>query len=274
MSNLKPCIICKGETVYFFTKNHQQEFKNLLPKSEFHECTNCGFVISQTIRDMPEENWNKLNVDFHHLLESGDFKENINQPPYLEQSTMLNVLIRSDLISDKMLDYAGGYGTLSKIMYKYNNITIPVFDPYVIDNNSSVTYLNQSDLDDKKFDVVINSALFEHIRSIGDLDKIDDLVSNDGTLIIHTVVCEKIPNNPDWFYVTPPVHSALHTNKSMNILMERWGYKSSIYCPSSKFWVLFKNKLTKNQIEKINKINSLIQTKYLHYKDGFMDYWK
>jgi ribosomal protein L30E len=92
-------------------------------------------------------------------------------------------------------------------------------------------------------------------------------------MIIHTVVCENIPNDPNWFYITPPVHSALHTNKSMDILMKQWGYVSSIYCPSSKCWVLFKNEpeTLKSKVESINK---LFQTDYLHYSVGFMDYWK
>ncbi|MBL4706050.1 MAG: hypothetical protein JKY54_16105, partial [Flavobacteriales bacterium] len=99
------------------------------------------------------------------------------------------------------------------------------------------------------------------------------LVSEDGCLMIHTVICENIPKNPDWFYFGPPVHCAFHTNKSMEILMEKWGYKSSIYCPSAKSWVLLKRE-SKEILESVEAINVELQTEYLICKTGFVDYWK
>lgn len=54
--------------------------------------------------------------------------------------------------------------------------------------------------------------------------------------------------------------------------MSQWGYESSIYCPSAKYWVLFKkDKYIKEKVEFINKE---FQTEYLVYKKGFVDYWK
>jgi hypothetical protein len=58
----------------------------------------------------------------------------------------------------------------------------------------------------------------------------------------------------------------------MELLMSQWGYESSIYCPSAKYWVLFKkDKYIKEKVEFINKE---FQTEYLVYKKGFVDYWK
>jgi hypothetical protein len=91
-------------------------------------------------------------------------------------------------------------------------------------------------------------------------------------LIIHTVICGNIPMDSNWFYIDPPVHAAFHTNKSMSILMEQWGYKASVYCLSAKSWVLFKE--PKGVKEKVCNINKELQTQYLVYKDGFVDYWK
>ena len=59
----------------------------------------------------------------------------------------------------------------------------------------------------------------------------------------------------------------------MNILMEQWNYESSLYCPSSKCWVLFK-KEPENIKLIIDNINLELQTTYLFYKKGFMDFWK
>ena len=92
-------------------------------------------------------------------------------------------------------------------------------------------------------------------------------------MILHTVVCENIPHDQDWFYFQPPVHCAFHTNKSMDILMKQWGFNSSIYCIIGKIWILFK-KEPENLVDKINSINKEFQKEIIFYKKGFVDYWK
>ena len=105
------------------------------------------------------------------------------------------------------------------------------------------------------------------------MENLNRLVDDDGVLILHTVVCERIPKNSEWFYLRPPVHCAFHTNKSMEQLMQQWNYQSSIYCPSSKCWLLFK-KDSDDIIKKIKKVNTEFETHYFVYKKGFVDYWK
>jgi hypothetical protein len=90
---------------------------------------------------------------------------------------------------------------------------------------------------------------------------------------LHTVICENIPYDENWFYLEHPVHCAFHTNKSMNILMKQWGFVSSIYSPQAKFWVLFKEE-PKDLDVKISYVNTLFQHEILIYKKGFVDYWK
>lgn len=266
------CIICDGNTKYFFTKEYDSKYSHMLTSSIFSKCENCGFTFSNTLFNMDDNIWNKLNEDFHLFLENPKDDSNINQPPYIEQANMLNILINNDIINRNMIDYAGGMGTLSKILNRYFNIDLPVYDPYIKDiEDSSVMYMDSSNL--TKVDVLINSALFEHIRSIDDLNDINSLVSDSGVMIIHTVICEDIPEDPNWFYFTPPVHCAIHSNKSMGILMKNWGYVSSIYCKSAKCWILFK-KEPNALMDLVDSINSLLQTDYFIYKKGFVDYWK
>jgi 2-polyprenyl-3-methyl-5-hydroxy-6-metoxy-1,4-benzoquinol methylase len=168
-----------------------------------------------------------------------------------------------------ILDFAGGYGTSSKLLRNYFNINMDVYDPYVQTNDINYIAVNAA----RKYHVVFNSAMFEHITKRDDLEKLNSIVAEDGCLILHTVICERIPNDPDWFYLEPPVHCSFHTNKSMEILMRQWGYTCSIYCPTSKCWILFK-KESQTLYEKINAINIELQKNYLFYKKGFVDYWK
>jgi hypothetical protein len=70
-----------------------------------------------------------------------------------------------------------------------------------------------------------------------------------------------------------PVHCAFHTNKSMEILMEQWKYNCSVYNEQSKMWVLFREE-TKEVQARVDKLNNSLGWEYLHFKNGFMDYWK
>lgn len=268
------CLICSSKSTYCFSKKYdKQPFKDMMKdigEVQYYKCEKCGFTISKTHQKLNDEKFEKLNYDFHHYLENHETE--VNQPPYLEQVVMLKVLSENGIISiDNILDYAGGYGTLSKILKKYFDINLPVYDPYVQSDNF-INYVNKEDL--KTYKTVLTSALFEHILTRKSFDEINSLVDQSGgAMIIHTVVCENVPNNPNWFYIEPPVHTTFHTNKSMETLMKQWGYKSSIYCVSAKSWVLLKES-SKEIEKKVKEINKEFQTEYLIYKEGFVDYWK
>jgi 2-polyprenyl-3-methyl-5-hydroxy-6-metoxy-1,4-benzoquinol methylase len=272
------CVICNYETKLFFSKIFPTYPNSPFKKSkkiEYFKCINCGFVISETHKKMTVEQQNSLNLSWHHYFENNNGKKIVNQPPYLNQALTLLILAKNKILNLKdTLDYAAGYGTLSKILSKYFSTNINIFDKYVIDGSSKSAYLQENEL--KKYSLVINSAMFEHVLNRLSLNEVDHFVSDSGILMIHTVVCEKIPCDPNWFYLEPIVHTAFHTNKSMGLLMEQWGYEISIYSPQAKSWFLFKkNYPNLNELkEKICDINKEAQTDYFFYKKGFVDYWK
>lgn len=269
------CIICNSVSNYYFSKTYSErpfdEFMREIGKVDYYKCERCGFVLSKTHSEIDESKRNKLNSVFHHYLENQENGMIGNQPPYAEQAMMLSLLGKNGIIStDSMVDYAAGYGTLSNILTKYMDIDLPLFDPYVQSDNSG-RYVDESEL--KTYKTVINSAMFEHVLRREDLDQVNNIVDGDGCLIIHTVVCENVPNDSNWFYLRPPVHTAFHTNKSMEILMGQLGYRSSIYCPQSKCWVLRKDNI-EDITKMISKLNQELQTNWFYCKNGFVDYWK
>ncbi|MET5021518.1 hypothetical protein AAHH78_42965, partial [Burkholderia pseudomallei] len=75
-----------------------------------------------------------------------------------------------------------------------------------------------------------------------------------------------IPKDPGWFYIDTMVHTSLHTNKSISILMDQWGYGASIYSPQAKSWLQFKrDKPMIDDLEaKEGGIHHELQTTYLH----------
>ncbi|PUE54814.1 hypothetical protein B9Z36_12475 [Limnohabitans sp. Rim8] len=269
------CMICSSKMNYYFSKTYTEtpfdEFMQKVGEVDYYKCSSCGFTQSKTHSELDECTWNELNTQFHHYLENPDYKKNINQPPYAEQAMMLAILGKNDIIkTGSMLDYAAGYGTLSNILAKYHGLNLSIYDPYVKSDSSS-RYIDRVEL--KTYDTVINSAMFEHVLTRDSLDQVNNLVAENGCLIIHTLICENIPNDSNWFYLQPPVHTAFHTNKSMEILMRQWNYNSSIYCPKSKCWVLIKENI--NDIEiKLARINQELQTDWFIFKKGFVDFWK
>jgi len=270
------CIICNSDSEYFLSKKYSEvpyvEFMQEIGDVHYYKCKNCGFVLSKTHSELDKSEWIKLNYLVHKHLENPEIKTMINQPPYAEQAMMLKILGENEILSTKnMLDYAAGHGTLSKILSKYCGIKLPIFDQYVEEEGGPNKYIQKENL--SKYDTILNSAMFEHILTRQDLDNLNNLVNADGCLIIHTVICENIPQDPNWFYFRPPVHTAFHTNKSMEILMKQWGYQSSIYCTKSKSWILLKKEI-KDITKIIDSINQELQTDYLYYKKGFVDYWK
>lgn len=272
------CIICNAEANYFFTKNYAtypgSPFQDGYPV-DYHKCINCGFVVSKTHADMSPDDWSRLNSSWHHHFESSLEDRTNNQPPYAEQAFALMLLHENKLIDiDSTLDYAAGYGSMAKILKKYFKKEILLFDRYVVDVDSNLRYARRGEL--KKYKTVINSAMFEHVLKREHLDAVNNLVDSNGVLMLHTVVCEHVPNDSNWFYLNPMVHTAFHTNKSMGILMEQWGYAASLYSPQAKSWFLFKRKSP--AIDYLNeyskKINNELQSRYFYYKIGFVDFWK
>lgn len=269
------CLICGSENEYYFSKTYTEkpfnEFMRDIGTVDYHRCKSCGFVISKTHSTLDSVRWAELNSKCHQYFENPNNEKRGNQPPYAEQALMLLLLGKHGIIDlYEWIDYAAGHGTLSRLLEKYFQLHLPIFDPYVRDGDAS-RYVDEPDWGAYK--TVINSAMFEHVRTRDDLDMVNRLVSADGCLVLHTVVCESIPKDPNWFYLRPPVHTAFHTNKSMDILMQQWGYVSSLYCPKSKCWVLLKTADSRTPY-KLKALNEELQSEWFYFKDGFVNYWK
>jgi hypothetical protein len=174
------------------------------------------------------------------------------------------------LIRDgKWLDWGCGIGSVSLLLKRYFDIELLAYDKYF---PVQVNSISADMLTERHFQVVVNTAVFEHVRSRNSLNEIESYVHVSGCFAIHTLVPESIPQNPDWMYLLP-VHCAFHTNKSMQLLMQQWGYNCSVYNEHAKMWVLFRSR-PHDIHSKVSDLNRSLGWEYLHFKKGFMDYWK
>ncbi|MBK9364217.1 MAG: class I SAM-dependent methyltransferase [Rubrivivax sp.] len=270
------CLICAGPTDHYFSKTYAPYPGSPFPQPltvDYARCVHCGFVVSRTHQQMSGAVWSALNSSWHHHYENHLDQKVSNAPPYAQQALAIAMLHREGLIdAGDALDYAAGYGSLAKCLARYFGLRARLFDRYVHDGGND--YLDEAELG--RYALVINSAMFEHVLDRAALDEVNGLVADGGVLMMHTVVCERIPKDPDWFYLAPMVHTAFHTNRSMELLMQQWGYAASLYAPAAKSWFLFKrgHPALPRLEGAVRDINHALRAPFFHHKAGFVDYWK
>ena len=144
---------------------------------------------------------------------------------------------------------------------------------YEHSSNPAQGYLRPEELKPRSFDLVMHTAVLEHLRFRAQFDAIFNLVSDNGAMLFHTLVTETIPQDADWFYLLS-VHCSFFTNRSMQLLFEQNNYRCSIYNVESRLWVWFKQPLEtiRPRIETANARNDPAR----HYilAGRFVDYWK
>lgn len=262
------CMICRAQMRYFFSKTFDVCD---LEQVDYWRCTACGFAASRTHQEMSDERWSRLNHDFHaqtHFTEGNPYNRNQR---YFNQALMLSLLQRQGLVqtTGPWLDWGCGVGAVAKLLQAYFGLHLGTYDKYFTPEVNAVT---EADLRPRAHELVLNTAVFEHVRGRHTLDEIESYVGPAGCFAIHTLVPEQVPQDPGWMYLLP-VHCAFHTNRSMQILMDDWGYTCSAYNEHAKLWVLFKQPVAEVQA-KVAALNQALGWQYLHFKAGFMDYWK
>lgn len=262
------CIICKASMSYYFSKNIDY---CALGRVDYWRCTTCGFVASATHFEMQQHEWELLNTTFHAdpIFNLKDNPRN-RPPPHAEQARMVHSLFRHGLLhGEPWLDWGAGPGVLSQTLADKYGLTLMNFDQYI---KPPINALEAVDIRPGAFNLVVSSALFEHVRSRDTLDQIEACVArDDGVLAVHTLVRGEIPCDSNWMYLLP-VHCAFHTNRSMQILMGQWGYRCSVYNENAKLWAMFHGEEDSVRA-RVASLNAAMTHKYLHLKEGFMDYW-
>lgn len=266
-----PCIICGADTRPAFAKRFDTHG---LGSVEYGRCVACGFTFSQTHARMTPATWESLNAASHAAYQGTDADP--GDPRWrtrLEaQARVIDDAARIGLLDaeGRWLDYACGDGKLADALANHHGRMLLKYDRYM---GRGAGYLREDALAPGGFDLVVTTSVFEHLMHRADFDAIHGLVSPTGVLGIHTLVCETVPDDPTWFYLVP-VHCAFHTNRSMQVLFEQWGYTSSVYVVDAQLWLWFKT--APGGIERIvGSANARDggKPKYV-FKRGFVDYWK
>lgn len=259
------CFVCGAKMSPFMSKNFGMRH---LDACDYVRCENCGLVVAKTLYDMPRERWEMLNRECHAAYQNTDALD--VDPRWLErlhaQANVLLRLIQLGIIekSARAVDYGAGDGKLSD--YLAEKISAPrlmKFDAYMARPNEN--YLSAEDLTPATFDFVITCSVFEHLLGAEDVEKILALLTAGGTMALHTLICEEVPRDPNWFYLQP-VHATFWTNAAMKKIFRRYKFTSCAYHVESRLWFMFRD------AEKFSQLKACAGTWSL--AEDFVDYWK
>jgi hypothetical protein len=258
------CYICDALTGHYFSKRFDRFG---LDTVDYQRCPQCGTVFAKTLLEMPESQWRAVCEQYHGSYRGSD--ENPDDPNWRlrleQQAEVLLKLAERGVVSRQApwLDHGCGEGELASILDARIG-DIACYDRYWPGRD----YLQESALIPGHFCVVISTSTLEHLHSRTGLNELAGLVTEDGCLVLHTLVRGEIPRDPDWFYLLP-VHTIFYTNRSMIRLFEQWGFRSSLYVVEARLWVWFRKPLKPI----LKALGNLISLPGWQATDGFLAYW-
>jgi len=264
------CFVCGGEMKFFLEKDFGMEN---LDKCEYVRCEDCGLVVAKTTYEMSHEQWSKLNFECHDKYFHGGVNLEEIDPRWISrlenQAEVFFELIKCEIFKSdwRTIDYGAGSGILAnKINDKLGKNWLQKFDAYMAEDNS---YLSAAEVKPASFDFLTTSSVFEHLLGAGDVEKIISLVKPDGVMALHTLICEEVPQNAEWFYFYP-VHCTFWTNKAMAKIYKNFDFKGCAYNLESQMWFMFKN------ISDFDKLKSEIKNLPGTWQvdENFVEYWK
>ncbi|WP_026664791.1 methyltransferase domain-containing protein [Butyrivibrio sp. FC2001] len=271
------CLVCNTKMEPYFEKKYD------IKTHIFERCPSCGLVINSTVYNMSEAEWsdaNNVHKSFQGEIDTQNpsWKKRISrlQPQAeLVYQLYINGLFDEDT---KAVDYGGGDGLFSEMIQKdylekchtsQKKFLVKTYEKYLQIKDKD-GYYNEQDMTPKSFDLAICSAVLEHMIGREDVDYFFNLVNDTGVAIIHTLICESVPQDPDWFYISMPVHCTLWTNEAMSRIYTQHGFVGCAYHLPSKMWLFFKDSEKYNLCK---DISSKIPGEWT-FSPSFVDYWK
>lgn len=263
MPHADRCFICEGSLVPAFAKQFDWEE---LGRVFYGRCAICGFVASSTHADLTEAAWQRINTAFHERRDVAAGRAGLDRWRARADgyASAIQEAAAAGAIPDggPWLDYGCGSGDLTSLIEERSKRAILRYEPFM--PGSGGTWVDAHALPSGSCDLVINTAMFEHVRDRQPLDHLASLVSRRGALALHTVVVESVPDDPTWFYLLP-VHCAFFTNEAMRRLCTQWGFQSSAYHRDARLWLLFRRPLV--------EIPDALQREPWICREGFVAYW-
>lgn len=171
------CRVCKSEAEYIW---HAEVFAQSI---KYYECKNCGYVQTEDPYWLEEAYKNPIN-----LSDTGLVARNIRNSKIIAV-----LLVYLNKINGKVLDYAGGYGVLVRMLRDIG-----------VDCNWSDSYCKNLfaqgfEKNEKTYDLVTAFEVFEHF--VEPNKEINNLMGLSKNILFSTTLMPKItPRIDEWWY--------------------------------------------------------------------------
>lgn len=219
------CVVCGTPTAHFAEGRVLKKYD-----AEFRRCPHCGLIVN------PDPHW--LGEAYSSTIYEGD--EGLLRRCQI-QSLVTSAIIRAEgLRSGRFLDWAGAYGTLTRMM-RDKGFDYWTNDPYVT-NVLAKGY--DAELADR-FDLITAFEVVEHLAD--PVSSLSDVAKHTDRLLISThLQPEDAPPHPDdwWYYqLDSGQHIALHTRASLSLLAAQLGFE--LTSDGDKYHLLHRGPVTR-----------------------------
>ena len=223
------CKICAAASPLFdvvdFHKNCHEALGTVLRLSGrpvyYYRCPDCGFLFTRSFDDWRPE-------DFAQFIYNRDYQT--LDPDYAEIRPQHCARLLEDLFGERLkalrlLDFGGGSGSLARLL-RESGCAAASIDPFGDNAATSPPAAGG------RYDIVTAFEVFEHVADpVGCLQEIDRLLEPDGLLLVSTRINDgdegraSIGPPLSWWYASPRNgHIALHSRRSLRLLLGRFGF--------------------------------------------------
>lgn len=224
------CKICDAESLKIFSKKILKKYD-----ADYFKCSQCGFIQTS------KEEWLKEAYDSAITkLDIGLLSRNIRLRT--EISSIIDACFPD---AQEMLDYAGGYGVLVRLM---RDAGFNFYRQDIYCENLFAQKFDITDINKKQFGVVTAFEVFEHF--VNPIDEIKKLFTYSDNIIFSTELYDHADTDiENWWYIAPETgqHVAFYSEKTLKTIAEKMGKK--YYCKNKNVHVFTPLDLTQKQID-------------------------
>jgi len=221
---ISKCRLCNQLTTYKFTK------KIFNKDVKYYDCNHCGLLQTQKPYWLKKAYKNAINLE-----DTGLLTRNIRMAIFLFSFVKI-----FRLKNFKVLDYAGGYGVLTRLLRDLG------IDAYWTDKYAENVFAKGFEKKNAKYQLISAFELFEHFEN--PKNEIKKLLKNQEIVIFSTEIL-KSPIDENWWYLSPSHGQHVNFYRLETLMYISKKYNFNLYTNSINLHIFSKTKLNKLKIK-------------------------